>query len=370
MEFIEKVRNHAKRVMEHKGFASTEEATKTSLILPFLQMLGYDVFNATQVIPEYVADWAEKKGEKVDYTIKVGNKTVMLIECKQVNDPLDVSKENQLANYFHHLQDCNVGVLTNGIVYKFYTDLNAENIMDSEPFFVFDFTSYKEWQIKRLEMFSLENITKTDEINNDIIKTRNFVAVTRFLKKEMSEPSDELIKLAIKQMPFIKKASEPIIEEFKDHFKKAHLQNQQDYFDAQISRLKEAQQAEQEQKPVDSAPAKPTFITSIEELQALAVIKSMLWNIVPAEKICLRDAENHCDISYATTGWPRIVRLYFNDPNMLQITFPTHPDYIKLGKIDIKTVEKLNEHSEKIISTAKLILTPKEKPTQTLPEQA
>lgn len=367
MEFIDKVREHSKRVTEQKNLVTTEQAAKTSLILPFLQMLGYDVFNAAQVIPEYIADWAEKKGEKVDYTVKVGDKTVMLIECKQAGDPLDATKENQLANYFHHLQDCNVGVLTNGIVYKFYTDLNAENIMDTEPFFVFDFSSFKEWQVKRLKMFSKNNIVKTDEVNSDIVKTRNFVAVSRFLKKELSEPSDDFIKLAIKQMPFIKKASEPIIEEFKDHFKKAHLQNQQDYFDAQISRLKEAQQAEQEQKPVDSAAAKPTFVTTIEELQALAIVRSMLYNIVSSEKVVLRDSENHCDLLTSNT---RIVRLYFNDPAMLQISFPSNPEFEKLGKVGIKSVEKLNDHADKIISTAKIILTPKEKPTQPLPEQA
>jgi hypothetical protein len=366
MEFIDKVREHAKRVTEQKNIVQTEQAAKTSLILPFLQMLGYDVFNAAQVIPEQIADWAEKKGEKVDYTVKVGDKTVMLIECKQAGDPLDATKENQLANYFHHLQDCNVGVLTNGVVYKFYTDLSAENIMDAEPFFVFDFSTFKEWQVKRLEMFSKENIVKTDEINSDIVKTRNYVAVSRFLRKELSEPSDEFIKLAIKQMPFIKRTNEAVMAEFKDHVKKAFAQNQQDYFDAQIFRLKEAQQAEQEQKPAEPVPAKPAFVTTIEELQALAIVKSMLYNTVASEKIAMRDSENYCDILTSNT---RIVRLFFNDPTMLQISFPTNPEYDKLGKIDIKSVEKLNEHGDKIISTAKMILASKEKPVQPSPEQ-
>lgn len=357
MEFIDKVREHAKRVTEQKGIVFTEEAAKTSLILPFLQMLGYDVFNAAQVIPEHIADWAEKKGEKVDYTVKVGDNTVMLIECKQAGDPLDASKENQLANYFHHLQDCSIGVLTNGVTYKFYTDLSAENIMDTDPFFVFDFSSFKEWHVKRLEMFTKENIIKTDEINSDIIKTRNYVALSRFLKKELSEPSEDFVRFAIKQMPFIKKASESIIEEFKDHIKKAASQNQQDYFDAQIFKLKEAQQTEQDQKPVEESPAKPTFVTTIEELQALAIIKSMLYSTVPSEKIVMRDSENYCDILTSNT---RIIRLFFNDPRILQISFPTNPAYSGLGKIDIRSVEKLNDHSEKVLSTVQKILQIKE----------
>lgn len=363
MDFVEKIKELSRKINEQKGFTLTEEATKNAFVMPFLQILGYDVFNAAEVIPEYIADWAAKKGEKVDYTIKVGPQTVMLIECKQVGDNLDASKESQLANYFHHVQECNIGVLTNGIIYKFYTDLNAENIMDTEPFFVFDFGGLKEGHISKLEMFSKANITKTDVINSDIIKIRNYSATVEVLRREFANPSEEWVKFITKQLPFIKKSTEAVIEEFREHIKKAVIQFEQDFFDAQIARLKETTQAqptEQQAKPAETIIEKSSIVTTVEEMQALAIVKSILYKMIPPEKIVLRDSENYCDVSFATTGWPRIIRLFFQNPEQLMISFPGNPDLVSLGKIEIKSVDKIIEHADKITATISKIITTKE----------
>ena len=362
MEFLERIKELGKRISEQKSFVATEQAAKTSFVMPFLQALGYDVFNAVEVIPEYIADWAAKKGEKVDYTIKVGGQTMMLIECKQVDDNLDATKENQLANYFHHVQECNIGVLTNGITYKFYTDLNAENIMDTEPFFVFDFTAFKDPHIARLEMFSKANITKTDVINSDIIKIRNYSATIEALRKDFSNPAEDWVKYIIKQMPFIKRSTEAVVEEFREHIKKAVVQFEQDFFDAQIARLKETTQTPtpEQAKPSEQPPEKSSIQTTVEEMQALSIVRSMLYKIIPSEKIALKDSENYCNISYATTGWPTIVRLNFSDPNKLSISFPGNPNLTSLGKIEIKSVEKLNDHGDKIVATIQKILQARE----------
>lgn len=364
MEFLERIKELGKKIAEQKAFVATEQAAKTSFVMPFLQTLGYDVFNAVEVIPEYIADWASKKGEKVDYTIKVGGQTVMLIECKQAGDNLDASKENQLANYFHHVQECNIGVLTNGITYKFYTDLNAENIMDTEPFFVFDFAAFKDPHVSRLEMFSKANITKTDVINSDIIKIRNYSATVELLKKDFSNPSEDWVKYITKQLPFVRKSTEAVVEEFREHIKKAVIQFEQDFFDAQIARLKETTQTPTPEQtatnPAEQSTEKSSIQTTIEEMQALSIVRSMLYKIVPSEKIALKDNENYCDIGYATTGWPRIVRLHFNDPNQLNISFPGNPDLSALGKIEIKSVEKLNDHSDKVVTTVQKILQARE----------
>ena len=363
MDFLERIKELWKRIADQRGIVQTEEAAKTSFVMPFLQTLGYDVFNAAEVIPEFIADWAAKKGEKVDYMIKVANQTVMLIECKQVNDALDASKESQLANYFHHVQECNIGVLTNGIVYKFYTDLNAENIMDTEPFFVFDFGTLKDGHISKLEMFSKANITKTDVINSDIIKIRNYAAAVEVLRREFANPSEDLVKYVIKQMPFIKRANEAVVEEFREHIKKAVVQFEQDFFDAQIARLKETTQPptqDQQTKAAEIVTEKSAIQTTVEEMQALSIVRSLLYKTVPSEKIVLKDSENYCDISYATVGSPRIVRLHFSDPSHLFISFPGNPDLVTLGKIEIKSIEKLNEHGDKITSTVTKILSARE----------
>ncbi len=100
--------------------------------MPFIQTLGYDVFNPFEVMPEFTCDIGTKKGEKIDYAIMKDGNPVILIECKHWNQELTLY-DNQLLRYFH-VSTAKFGILTNGIVYKFYTDLEHENKMDEKPF--------------------------------------------------------------------------------------------------------------------------------------------------------------------------------------------------------------------------------------------
>ena len=78
----------AERVRKFSETISTEEAAKTSIVLPFLQALGYEVFDPSEVVPEFTADAVGKKGEKVDYAIQLGGEIRILIECKGLGSGL------------------------------------------------------------------------------------------------------------------------------------------------------------------------------------------------------------------------------------------------------------------------------------------
>lgn len=137
----------------------TEEAAKHALVLPFIQALGYDIFNPAEVVPEYTADFGLKQGEKVDYAIFREDSTgepAMLIECKKVTDPLDVAKASQLSRYFSQTPT-HIGILTNGIVYKFFSDIDAENVMDATPFLVIDITKLDTKDTSALNHFSKQS---------------------------------------------------------------------------------------------------------------------------------------------------------------------------------------------------------------------
>ena len=121
MEFLEKLKNFSNRIEHLKGNIQTEEATKTSIILPFFQLLGYDVFNPLEFVPEYTADVGIKKGEKVDYAIMINNEPLILIEAKPINTELSVKHMSQLIRYFS-VTKAKFGILTNGIIYQFYSD--------------------------------------------------------------------------------------------------------------------------------------------------------------------------------------------------------------------------------------------------------
>lgn len=121
----------------NKETVKNEEQTKTWFIIPFLRALGYDD-ESTDVVPEVTADFS-KKGEKVDYMLQADDVPVALIECKKFGEPL-TKHINQLFRYFQ-AKNVHIGILTNGIVYYFFTDSKRENVMDKKPFFEFDISS-------------------------------------------------------------------------------------------------------------------------------------------------------------------------------------------------------------------------------------
>lgn len=140
MVFNDRIRELSGQVQKQLPHIQTEEATKNALIMPFITALGYNVFNPTEVTPELHADVGIKKGEKVDYAILQDGKPIILFECKWHGADLNKDHASQLYRYFS-VTDARFGVLTNGVQYRFYTDLDAANKMDAKPFFEFDLFS-------------------------------------------------------------------------------------------------------------------------------------------------------------------------------------------------------------------------------------
>ena len=133
MEFENALNSIIEKIEQQKALVSTEEATKMTFIMPFLSALGYDVFNPSVVVPEYTADIGTKKGEKVDYAIFKDGEPFILIEAKAHNENLD-NHTNQLLRYFNTAPSIKFAILTNGIEYRFFTDIDAPNVMDKSPF--------------------------------------------------------------------------------------------------------------------------------------------------------------------------------------------------------------------------------------------
>ena len=148
MDFEEKIKRFIERIEKLKNSINTEEATKTSLIMPFFQILGYDVFNPDEFTPEYVADVGIKKGEKVDYAIILNETVTILIEAKSINENLK-KHDSQLFRYFG-TTTAKFAILTNGCEYKFYTDLDELNKMDSTPFLNINLLELKDTDIIEL----------------------------------------------------------------------------------------------------------------------------------------------------------------------------------------------------------------------------
>lgn len=197
MDFSEEIKSLADRAQKVKGTLNTEEATKTALILPFIRALGYDVFNPLEVVPEFVADVAGRKGEKVDYAIMQDGKPIIIIECKCCGAALNSSTCAQLHRYFLTL-DSSVGILTDGVQYLFYSNTNDGKKMDSVPFMEFNLENIDPTLIPELRKISKGKFdlkTTLDTVNG----LRFNRQIKRLLAQQMDDPSKGFVDYFIRE---------------------------------------------------------------------------------------------------------------------------------------------------------------------------
>jgi len=193
VDFVDQLKTLAVRIESTKDMIKTEEATKNAMIMPFIQSLGYNVFDPLEVTPELVADIGTKKGEKVDYAILKDGKPIILFECKKCGADLGVNHASQLFRYFH-VTEARFGVLTNGLVYRFFTDLEVPNKMDEKPFLEFNILDFKDQEVDELKKFE-----KSSFDLETILTTANELKYTRAIRNLLSEwminPSKDFVRL-------------------------------------------------------------------------------------------------------------------------------------------------------------------------------
>lgn len=193
MDLVDRLRDLSVKIQHQKDNVHTEEATKLAFVIPFLQALGYDVTNPNEIVPEYSADFGTKRGEKVDFAVMHDGKPAILIECKACNHPLDPTHLSQLFRYFT-TTEVHIAILTNGICYQFFSDLESANVMDSRPFLEFNMLDIQESLI-----LDLERMTKSNFHLEGILTAASDLKYTRevklFLAEQLVEPSPDFVKL-------------------------------------------------------------------------------------------------------------------------------------------------------------------------------
>jgi len=312
MDFKDQILQLATRVEKLLPQLQTEEATKNALIMPFIQALGYDVFNPFEVNPEFIADIGIKKGEKVDYAIiKEGDPTI-LIECKHHLEKLD-PHNSQLFRYFHTTK-AKFGLLTNGLNYRFYTDLEEKNKMDSTPFFEFNITEIKETEVAELKKFH-KSYFDVESITNTASELKYLNELKNLLNKELIAPSDAFISFFTKQVypgvftAKIKEQFGPIIKRSFNLF----------ISDAINDRLKSALNQEKQIEAAKAGKQEETIVaetaTSIappteEELESFYIVKSLLRQHVTSKRINYRNSQSYFAILLDDNNRKTICRLY------------------------------------------------------------
>lgn len=218
MTFKDDIQKLSVQVKERKEYITNEEMTKQALIIPFIQILGFDVFNPIEIRPEYSADFGIKKGEKVDYALFKENEPIIFIEAKSVNENLN-NHDAQLARYFNSTKEVKLAILTNGVEYKFFTDLNANNVMDDTPFLNINLLEIKESDIESLNKLRKENFDKDSLITyaEELVYTST---LNESLRRLFSNPSDDFVRFIVKDFSEMRITSN-VIERFRPLVKKA-----------------------------------------------------------------------------------------------------------------------------------------------------
>lgn len=213
MDFSDQLKEFSIRILKLKDSISTEEATKTSIVLPFFSLLGYDIFNPLEFIPEYTADTGTKKGEKVDYAVMENGDPIMIIEAKSINTDLNSKHINQLFRYFT-VTKARFGILTNGIVYRFFSDLEETNKMDLTPFLEINLLDMKPDTITELKKFCKESFDM-----KGILDSASELKYTSLLKNAIAEqftnPSEQFIRALIKNI-YNGTKTQSVIDKFRE----------------------------------------------------------------------------------------------------------------------------------------------------------
>ncbi|TKX29533.1 type I restriction endonuclease, partial [Campylobacter estrildidarum] len=273
MDFENQLNAIVETISERKTLVNTEEATKMTFVMPFLKVLGYDVFNPSIVVPEYTADIGIKKGEKVDYAIFKDGKPFILIEAKNHTENLD-NHNNQLVRYFNTDPNIKFAILTNGIEYRFFTDIEQQNLMDKIPFLVINLEKLKPRDIKDLKRFICTDLN-LDEILNIAMEKKYYKAIQDIFKNEIENPSDEFTSFFAKQMTE-KRMTSAVLEEFKNYIKKSFKEIINDLAYDKITNIKNNLQAINDDEDNEQINESRDIVTTEEELQGFYIVKSIL----------------------------------------------------------------------------------------------
>lgn len=329
MDFKDEIKLLGERVIKLKDQIATEEATKNAFIMPFLKALGYDVFNPLEVVPEYITDIGTKKGEKIDYAIFDDNMTpTILIECKHWAQNLNLH-DGQLLRYFH-VSKAKFGILTNGVNYRFYSDLVEPNKMDEKPFLEFNIPEVRDNQIDELKKFH-KSYFDAESIVNTASELKISNELKHLIHNEINDPSNEFVKFFTKQI-YSGMITAKVLEQFTNLTKKSFNNYVNDLI---TDRLKNALTKENNKENSvelienEELLKDNNIVTTEEELEGFLIVKTILRQSIPSTRVTYRDAQSYFAILLDNNNRKTICRLYFNSARKYFVTLDENKKEIK-----------------------------------------
>jgi len=352
------------KVKQSQGLIKTEEATKQAFIVPFIKILGYDVYDPTEVVPEYIADIGIKKGEKVDYAIMRDGKPIMLIECKQCGVDLD-KHTSQLYRYFSVTPTARIALLTNGVIFRFYADLEKANLMDSKPFLELNLLNIDEILIAKLEKLSKSRFA-LNSLLFAATEPKYIREINQVLYRQLAKPSDDFVKFFASQV-YSGKVTQGVLEQFREIVKKAlRMTLTQIVYREVEKRLKPTKEENIDTAQIEPEPSEIVFLpelltarstkqrnderieTTQEELEGFNIVRNISKKVVDLKRIFYRDAINYFSVLLDDNNRKPICRLYFNDKQKYIALFDKKGNE---DKIPIEKVQEIKRFEERLKNT-------------------
>lgn len=334
MEFTNNLLKLSELIAADKTKILVEEATKTSFILPFINNLGFNVFNTDEVQPEYVCDIGTKKGEKIDYVLKIDSKPIILMECKHWKENLN-NHISQLFRYYHCCDKVKIGILTNGLEYRFYTDTKVENKMDDEPFFIFDMENVNLNSIKILQLFHKNNFN-VENIKNFVQRQTAYDLFKSYFNEMSVNPSVNFMKFILKECDYVKRITQPIIDATTPILKSVindFTNSKCDFVNIKSEIVK-----------VESK-----IITTEEEIQSYEIIKDLLKDHVNIQRITYKDYQSYFNITIDNNNRKTVCKISMK-PKKMVIIFSSKEKY------ELASLNDIKNYKDKLIDSLNLIL--------------
>ena len=292
------------KARKHSEVLETEEAAKFALVNPLIQALGYDLSNPSEVVPEFTCDFGGKKGEKVDYALKVGGNVAILIECKSSRAELSLKHASQLCRYFS-ASDAKFAIPTNGVIYKFYSDLDSANRMDNSPFLEVDILNLKKDDVRGLSRFQKSEFD-LEAAAEAAASMQMEGEVANVLKRELAEPSDEMGRLI---------ASKVTDRRLTAGVKSAIARHIPNAFNTIIRNRLDAKWSSAMKEDIDPELASTSQIeTTEDEIEGFNIIRSIGSEVVDPARIVIRDSQSYCAVLLDDNNRKPIARMRFNSP--------------------------------------------------------
>ena len=232
----------------------------------------------------------------------------MLVECKPVGSELSLKHASQLYRYFA-ATNARISLLTNGVVYQFYTDSDRANMMDDKPFFTFNLESYRKSDLAHLATFQRADFD-LDRIVRQAGTLKLQSQVSTLLRAEFAEPSDDLVKLVAGRLHDGK-----VTEQIRDRYRSAIASAISGLIrDGVNQRLETAMRGgDIDETPGDDEPEGAVVTTQVE-IDGFNIVRAIASSKVDPTRVIMRDAKSYCAVLLDDNNRRTIARLHFNSP--------------------------------------------------------